>query len=421
MQLEPGEARSAIDAAIWTRYKKVKKHALKHVATAMEDVKNMRQVVRNVNAGVDYMQDEKETNPADEFMASMSKELAGFPWTSGGTQQASSTGGDEDRDGTGAITGEILESIHAFWIKVDGAFKEHGKKWHGPEFRTRLGLVDSTLAGAQKHNAKLRAFIDDKYEKVARAEGIKKDLTTLEKTRETIDACQARILPMQDQAKQMSDGIENARLDVERLEGHEIHDRREAIVAETTTVKQQLQSVLGKIEKSLRMFSNALDNDRFSPRGISRQEILAYLDDLFASLIKDGPDHPTLNIILDNLLASMDAGVQMKKDKQEKAISSIEAMRGGTSLNGLVRAYIDAQARLAALDEELASMSIDQEVGDAGRQISTLSSKRAALDADIARETKALAAARATFDATRQDIERAIGELTGKPVEIVLP
>ncbi len=405
MDLTPQKARAAVDAAIESKYKKERKDALKHVAIAIEDVKSTRQAVKNVNAGVDDVVGEDDVNYADEFIKAMLGKIDEFPVHDGHEN---------------TVNSEVLESIHEFWIGVEAAFKEHGKKWHGAEYRTVLRPFEGTMNGVLKHNAKLAEFMAKKYEKVAIAEGIKDKLSALEGAEKKANACQERVAPLKERAREIEETIKKERAGVQRLEGNELLGKRDVLLGETSKAKQTVQSLLGKIEKSLRMFGNALDNDRFSLKGISRSEIDAYLADLFASLITDGVEHPRLNVILDNLQSYLDNQPQMKKDKKEKAVTSIEAMRRGNSLDASVKAYTGLRDRAAELEREIERLALARGIDEAGRRIHDFSSQQAALEADISKEEKHLAAARKEVDMLQRDIEQDITTLSGEAVRIVL-
>ncbi len=404
MGLLPSEARATVDSAIESKYKKVRKNALKLVARSVEKVNATRQVVMNLNAGVDDVHDENKVNHAEAFINAMMQELGKFP---------------ELPEHEGRVTHEILESISNFWVHVDTAFKEHGRKWYGVEYKSKLAFLESTMDGVLKHNAKLSEFIKGKYRDVTRAEEIKDKLSALENCGKIIESFKARLALLDEQAKNISEKIQNATLDTHRLKEHEIFAKREDILNESTKVKLQLQSKLGNIEKSLRMFGNALDNDRFTLHGLSHAEVAEYLDDLFANLIKDGPEHPRLNNILNNLLVYLDGGVQMKKDKKEKAIASIDAMRAGSSLKSAVQAYIDLHEKLAGMDLEITQMGIEQGIKDVGKEVYNLSNQQASLDAEITREMKNLAAARQNFVDVQREIEQDIEALTGRAVRVI--
>nr|MDO8109197.1 hypothetical protein [Candidatus Sigynarchaeota archaeon] len=405
MDLTPNDARAAVDAAIESKYKKERKNALKHVAIAIDDVKTTRHAVKTINSGVDDVVSEDDVNHADVFINAMLGKIDEFPVPDG----------HETR-----VNHKMLESIYGFWIDVEAAFKEHGKKWHGAEYKTILRPFEATMEGVLKHNAKLAEFMGKKYEKVARAEGIKDKVSALERAEEKSNACQKRSAPLKERAKEIEETIKKERAGVQRLEGSELLGQRDGLLGEADKAKQVVQSILSKIEKSLRMFGNALDNDRFSLNGISRSEIDAYLADLFASLIADGVEHPRLNVILDNLLSYLGGQVQMKKDKMEKAVASIEAMRRGNSLTTSVNAYIELRDRMANLDLEIERQSLTRGIDDAGRRIHDFSSQQATLEADIVKEEKLLAAARKEVDALQLEIEQDITALNGEAVRIVL-
>ncbi len=405
MDLSLQAARAAVDTAIESKFKKERKNALKYVLTAIEDVKITKNAVKSVNAGVDDGFGEDAVNHAEVFINAMLGKIDQFPVRDGHESRASH---------------EVLESIHAFWIDVEAAFKEHGKKWHGAEYKTILMPFNSTINGLLKHNEKLAEFMEKKYDKVARAEEIKDKISALEQAEEKANACQKRFAPLKERAKEIEETIKKERADVKLLEGSDLLEKRDGLLGETGKAKQVVQSILGKIEKSLRMFGNALDNDRFSLKGISRSEIDAYLADLFASLIADGVEHPRLNVILDNLLSYLDSQPQMKKDKKEKAVASIAAMRRGNSLDASVKAYIELRDRTADLEREIERQALAQGIDDAGRRIHDFSSQQAALEAEIAKEEKHLAAARKEAEALQREIEQDIATLSGEDVRLVL-
>ncbi len=405
MDLTPTQARAAVDAAIDSKYKKERKNALKHVAIAIDDVKTTRNAVKTINAGVDDVVGEDEVNHADVFIKAMLVKIDEFPV----------------RDGHGdQIDHDLLEAIHGFWIDVEAAFKEQGKKWHGAEYKTVLRPFESTIQGVLKHNAKLAEFLQKNYQKVALAEGIKDKISALELAQERTKACQKRSDPLKERIREIEESIKKERADVQRLEGNELLGKRDALLGEAARAKQVVQSIMSKMEKSLRMFGNALDNGRYTLKGISRPEADAYLADLFASLIKDGVEHPRLNVILDNLLSYLDAQAQMKEDKKEKAVASIEAMRRGNSLDASVKAYIELRGRTADLEKDIERQAIARDIDDAGRRIHDFSSQQAALEADIAKEEKHLAAARKEVEALQREIEQDITTLSGEAARIVL-
>ncbi|HME52977.1 MAG TPA: hypothetical protein VKM55_12220 [Candidatus Lokiarchaeia archaeon] len=404
MDLTPNEARVAVDAAIESRYKRERKDALKHVAIAIDDVKTTRNAVKNINAGVDDVVGEDGVNYADVFINAMLSKIDEFPVPDG----------HENR-----VNHELLKSIHDFWIDVEAAFKENGKKWHGAEYKTLLRSFEATVNGVLKHNARLAEFMKKKYEKVARAEGIKDKLSALERAEVKTNACQERVAPLKERAKEIEETIKKEQADVQRLEGNDLLGSRDGLLGEVGKVKQVVQSILSKIEKSLRMFGNALDNDRFSLNGISRSEIDAYLANLFASLIKEGVEHPRFNVILDNLLSYLHDQVQMKTDKKEKAVACIEAMRRGNSLDASVKAYIELQGRANDVEREIERQAIAQGLEVAGRRIHAFSSQQAALGADIAKEAKNLDAAHQEVDALQREIEQDIATLSGEAVHVV--
>ncbi|MBN2153263.1 MAG: hypothetical protein JW839_17550 [Candidatus Lokiarchaeota archaeon] len=405
MQLTPDEARAAVDAAIESKFKKERKDALKHVATAIDDVKTARHAVKTINAGVDDVVGEDDVNHADVFINAMLGKIDEFPVHDG----------QQNR-----VNHEMLESIHDFWIDVEAAFKEQGKKWHGSEYKTVLRPFEMTMEGVLKRNKKLAEFMEKKYERVSRAEGIKDKVSALEQADEKARACQQRAEPLKERLKEIEESIKKERADVQRLEGSELLGRRDELLGEAGKAKHAVQSLLSKIEKSLRMFGNALDNDRFSLSGISRQEVGAYLADLIASVIADGVEHPRLNVILDNLLSYLDSQPQMKKDKKEKAVASIEAMRRGSSLDASVKACIELRGRAADLEREIERQALARGIDDAGRRIRDLSSQQTAVEADIAKEEKHLAALRKEMEGLQREIEQDIAALSGEAVRIVL-
>nr|MDO8087201.1 hypothetical protein [Candidatus Sigynarchaeum springense] len=405
MDLTPTQARAAVDAAIESKFKKERKNALKHVAIAIDDVKTTRHAVKNVNSGVDDVVGEDDVNHADVFINAMLGKINEFPVPEG----------HESR-----VSHEMLEAIHGFWIDVEASFKEQGKKWHGAEYRTVLRPFEMTVESVMKHNAKLAEFLKKNYEKVALAEGIKDKISALELAEGKTKACQKRFDPMKERAKEIEENIKKERANVQRLEGSELLGNKDQLLGEADSAKQAVQSMLSKMEKSLRMFRNALDNDRFSLSGISRHEVDAYLTDLFASLIKDGVEHPRLNVILDNLLSYLDAQAQMKEDKKEKAVASIEAMRRGKSLDVSMKAYIDLQDKIAGLEREIERQALARGIDDAGRRIRDFLSQQAALEADISKEERHFATSRKEMDTLQREIEQDITSLNGEEVRIVL-
>jgi len=316
---------------------------------------------------------------------------------------------------------KTLESILEFWVHFRKQFDENGKKWFGKDFRIELASLYASVKELLKHNESLEHFLKKKYGKVLIAEEIGDRINRLDGLWKAFLEDEKRLKAIEKKNKACDQEINELREGLIHLENDALFSYERDIFKEQNAVKQEIQSELSKLKKSIKKFQMLLQNNTtFDLKSITRSDINTYFKNPFNSLIGEGPEYPKLKVILENLIRGLNDGIQIKNDKLDRTRESINIIKDDNFLKPVVKKYLDMVEMRSQTLKKLEDKGVREEIEQNNRKIFYLSSQKSQIEDECTHHRKRIENSKNTMQSIKNTIEKEMKSLSGKDINIVL-
>lgn len=388
------------------KFKKEKKAGKKMIDEIAQDVASVNNVIDEIAKRLDPEKDDLLTRAATRFVDALRGEL----------KKATFPAGDK-------VTHADLKGMFDFLSKMFTAYNENGRKWFpkiGKEFKAELKSLDLFMNKLFRNNGKLDHFIRTKYDKAKEAEDLADKIKKLDELRLKVIEDRKKIDELSTRLEQLNADLAGKEEQLVGLENDPMVVEERSLFREQNGVKQQIQLELGKIKKSMKKFLKAVDMDEITPRFITAKEVKEYFKNPFESLIADGPEHPKLRAILENLEGGLDEEIQLKEDKKTKTQETISAMKDEQSLKPLIERYQDLETRRKEMQRAIAGKGADEKMATIKHGISDMTTQRGHVEADIQHEKENVMNTLNKMKAAKEALEKEIESVARDRISIML-
>jgi len=319
------------------------------------------------------------------------------------------------------------KSLHQTSEQIEKTLKTIGKertKWFraiSPYFIISRRRFDVALKRADDSFRNFADFLSEEYAKAESAEGVsskieelRQSLAALDKSEKSKEARKQKIELLEKNITKSQQEVQAIQTKDEVVELAQINEKIEEL---TDAVKHELRH----LQKPLLKFQTLVNSPGYSLLPEETQKLDEYLMNPFEALATEKEGYPLLRSILQKMDAALDnKKMKLKSRRLRKAKDQINSILNKTASLSLQKNCSEALSKKNELSTSGAiSESRDERAGLQNR-LNELQTRKRLLEARDARFGKQHKEARMKVDEQKRALEKAVSDLSGKNVQILI-
>lgn len=217
-------------------------------------------------------------------------------------------------------------------------------KYFSDHFKLELKEIDLITRKIGEQMGRIDDFLRKKYGTVKDAENTLKKIPKIMQIIDRIEKSKGVLDNFKNQKEELKTDLQNLEDKIIEIENNEIIIEKQKVEKQLLDLRMRFHDKL-KFKKALKKLKRKLEGSG-SFKGITLEKLKKYISNPINTIVRDGENHPKLNIFLIQLRYLLESqGLQLKNEVRNKTLQNIEKIVSKGFLKEDIRKYIVLSAK----------------------------------------------------------------------------